>query len=149
MASFLDELEKIALSGAVPAVPKPPKTSAPTPPPKAKVAPQALAKPPVAKMPAPAKNVIGATSAAQPGLGSIDARIRSSGVVNRRGPSGSLLGQSQRSRNVLPPAESARPQRPLRRSVIRPDMRGVVTNPRVVRRPSFIPAPLSAGDIPL
>lgn len=46
LKSFLDELEKIALAGGVPKSAPPPKTSAPTPAPQARLAPTPAAKPP-------------------------------------------------------------------------------------------------------
>lgn len=98
--SFLDELEKIALVGAVPKMAQPPRTAAPTPAPVARMAPMPAAKPPVAVGPSTG----GAKAPA--------------GKIQNPGPA------SPQALRVQPRAKTI--VRPLARTV-RPDMGGAVT----------------------
>ena len=137
VASFLDELEKIAVAGQVAAAPKPPKTSAPTPAPAARAAPQHAVKAPQMPTPIPASSGGAAAPAARPqpnpALANLNARFQSSGAINRRSAVGGLV---PRARTIVRPQARTRP--------IKPDIRGVVTRP--MGRPSFIPPAPSAAE---
>lgn len=125
IAAFLDELEKIALAGAVPKASPPPKTSSPTPAPVARAAPQPTVKPPQLGLPArPAPAIPRAPGGQAPPLTAF------AGAGGPKTMAGMHAARMRSMRSGTAPASAPVGTAPPVRSIPRPDTRAVATMPR-------------------